>query len=168
MRIDPKNIYSRLADRYRKLAREAPGAPQGTGAVARTVAAGGATRAAEPLRKGLDWPHPPLHTARPPALDATLAERARLKTAFALAQERGHVPTALALLEQDASARQIECAIGALPLQSRSSSLLARMAELPRVDIGSTPSVRTAALAAGGDAAQMKSAYDQALGRTQR
>lgn len=156
MRLDLKNVYRRVAARYRKLAAETPVRRQSAPAVA--LREPGAGPSLQRRRSS---------AAKSPEPEATVAERARLKAAFSLAQERGHVPTALMLLAQGVSGRQIARAIASLS-QSRGASLSARMAELPGIDIGSAPSMSDAVLKREGAAAQLQSAYDQALGRTPR
>lgn len=168
MLIDPRKLYRQLAARYRKLSAAAPRQLRGVSTIGGRHAPKAAKRTAQPLSNRSERPRRTTPPAQRSPLDAIHAERARLKVAFDLAHARGQVATAVALLQGDASARQIEVAIAALPIQPRTSGLAARMAELPSIEIGSVPSGRDAMATAGGPAAQLKSAYNRALGTSER
>lgn len=169
MRFDLKSIYRGLANRYGRLAGEAGNR---RGVHPGTVRSGRASSGnSKPLRS-----HSESAAARPGAqparqdraIEAARTERAHLARAFTCAHERNQIPMALALLQEGCGGTHLERAVAALPAQSTRPSLGARMAEIPRIEIGSALSNRDTAFSRQGVAARMKAAYDEALGRSQR
>lgn len=93
---------------------------------------------------------------------ARTSERSRWAAVLSSAEAKGRVPLACSLLaDTDMNADAIRSALLASPVEGR-QGLAARMAAVPRPDVGSGSA---ATPQPGNRVAEMKSAYDMAVGR---
>lgn len=99
------------------------------------------------------------------AAKARAAERARWAAVLSSEEAKGRVALACLLLaDTDMTEDKIRSALLAAPTEGR-QGLAARMATVPRPDVGSGPASGTQPDATSARVAEMKKAYDLALGR---